>query len=143
MSKKSRDKGAGYERELAKLFEQELGLSERPQRILEQSREQHCGDLLINSIFLVEAKRYAGASGGWYQPAWWKQCCSAAAKQNKIGVLVYRYDRMPNRFVFPIFAVNSEWATSDEFTWPTEGNAMLPLVTDQETGLAIMREWIV
>ena len=64
MSKKSRDKGSGYERELAKLFELELGLSERPQRILDQTREADCGDLLINDLFLIEAKRYAGAAGG-------------------------------------------------------------------------------
>ena len=142
MSKKSRAKGSGYEIELAKLFEAELGIP-RPQRILDQTREADCGDLLINDLFLIEAKRYAGAAGGWYQPAWWKQCCNAAAKQNKIGVLVYRYDRMPNRFVFPIFAVNSEWAIGDQYTWPTDGNAMLPVVCDQQTGLAIMREWLI
>tara|TARA_R110001606_G_scaffold116825_1_gene246032 strand:+ start:924 stop:1352 length:429 start_codon:yes stop_codon:yes gene_type:complete len=141
MSKKSRNKGLSYELELAKLFQLELGI-ERPQRILDQTREASLGDLLIGDVFLIEAKRYAGAAGGWYQPAWWKQCCSAAAKQNKIGVLVYRYDRMPNRFVFPIFSINTEWAVGDEFCWPTDGNAMLPIVCDQDTAMALMREWM-
>ena len=63
MGKKSRDKGSGYELELAKLFEAELGV-DRPQRILDQTREADCGDLLINDLFLIEAKRYAGAAGG-------------------------------------------------------------------------------
>jgi hypothetical protein len=44
----------------------------------------------------------------------------------------------------PMYAVNSDWASdSDQFSWPTEGNAVMPLTCDLEVGLAIMREWLI
>tara|TARA_R110001606_G_scaffold373410_2_gene530774 strand:- start:1789 stop:2220 length:432 start_codon:yes stop_codon:yes gene_type:complete len=143
MSAHSRNKGASYERELGRLFEEHLGVP-RPQRILDQTREADLGDLLVGELFLIEAKRYASSPGGWYQPTWWKQCCRAAAKQNLIPVLCYRLDRLPTRMVFPMFALNTDWCVDlGQYTWPVEGNAMMPVVCEQEVGLSIMREWIV
>ena len=132
-------KGSTYERDLCKLFDLELGISVR--RRLSQWQDADEGDIFIDP-FMVEAKRYK--EGNWFKQSWWEQCCRAAAKHNAIPLLIYRYDRQPNRFVFPLFAVNSEWAVgrSDQYSWPTEGTAVRPLVCDEEVGLAIMREWI-
>jgi hypothetical protein len=139
----SRNKGVSYERELSKLFEAELGV-ERPQRRLEQTREVDMGDLVLgDDLFMIEAKRYAASSGGWFRPEWWAQAKSAAAKHNMIPVLVYRYDRLPNRFVFPIFVIQPDYCVDDQFGWPTEGNAMSPVVVDQEVAMMVFREWLV
>ena len=140
MSKKSRDKGSGFERELCNLFKQELGIPDLRRR-LSQWQDSDEGDILVEP-FLVEAKRYK--QGNWFQKDWWEQCKRAAIKHNCIPLLIYRYDRQSMRFVFPIYAVNSEWGlNSDQFSWPTDLNALRPLVCDEDTGLTIMREWLV
>ena len=141
MGKKSRTKGATFEREICKVIYEELGVEVR--RNLSQLQESGLGDIELEP-FLIECKRYA--SGNWFQKSWWEQCKAAAAKGNLIPVLIWKYDRLPIRVTMPIYAVNSEWAVgqSDQYSWPTEGNAMLPVTfTTLEDACSVMREWLV
>lgn len=141
MSKLSRSKGATFERELCKIFYEEFGIEVK--RNLSQYQESDLGDIVGGlDPFLVEAKRYK--SGNWFAKDWWVQAKRAAAKAEAIPVLIWRYDRQPIRVTLPVYAVNSDWASdSDQFSWPTEGNAVMPLTCDLDVGLAIMREWLI
>jgi hypothetical protein len=136
----SRVKGSSYENELCRLFREEFGIPSLRRR-LSQTQDPLEGDIFLEP-FLCEAKRYK--QGNWFRPEWWVQCKAAAAKHNAIPLLCYRFDRQPTRMVFPLFAVNSAWAVedNDQYSWPTEGDAMRPLVCDEATGLALIREWL-
>mgnify|MGYP007073304452 FL=1 len=57
-----RNKGAAFEREVAALIDQHLGV--RVKRDLEQYRESQHGDLLGLDGWVIECKRYAMANGG-------------------------------------------------------------------------------
>ena len=65
----SRNKGASFEREVANLLTNDLGLKKNIRRILEQTREKHLPDLMLGNWYL-ECKRYA--SGAEPLEAW---CC--------------------------------------------------------------------
>ena len=139
MSKLSRSKGATFERAVCKIIFDELGVEVR--RNLSQYQERDLGDIMLDP-FMIEAKRYA--SGNWFQKPWWEQAKTAAAKQNMIPVLIWKYDRQPIRVTLPMYAVNSEWATdSGQYSWPVDGNALFPLTCELEAGMAIMREWLI
>jgi hypothetical protein len=101
----SRNKGASFERELSKILFEELGLSFK--RDIEQYRESDHGDLICVDMpdfpFSIEAKRYRAGYG--IQPAWWSQCCNAAKATGKLPLLVYKYDRLPIRWRFPVAAI--------------------------------------
>lgn len=100
-----RNKGAGFEREVAKMLFDELGISFK--RDLEQYRAGDHGDLIPDDDafpFVLELKRYAdGPVGG--QAAWWGQVCKAAKRENKLPALLYKYDRNPIRCVLPLAAI--------------------------------------
>lgn len=143
MSRLSRTKGANFELSLSKMFEAELGI-ERPLRNLSQYQVSGRADLMAGP-FSVEAKRYASAAGGWFQADWWEQTKSSAIAENAIPLLVYKYDRIASKFVFPIYAVNTEWMHTSGDNWstyPTDGNALMPMVCEQDVAMSIMREWI-
>ena len=53
----SRNKGAAFEREIAKLINEEFSLSIPLKRILEQTREKFLPDLILGRWYL-ECKRY-------------------------------------------------------------------------------------
>ena len=55
MSKLSRAKGASFERELVKIFREELGVECR--RNLTQYQESELGDIELGELILVEAKK--------------------------------------------------------------------------------------
>ena len=101
-----RNKGASFERELAKDLHHELGISFK--RDLEQYREGEHGDLIPddpNFPFTLELKRYKdGPIGG--QAGWWVQTCAAAKREGKWPALIYKYDRKPTRCVFPLAIFN-------------------------------------
>ena len=138
MSKKSRTKGAQFERAVCRAIKDELGLDVR--RNLSQYQESDLGDIELEP-FLIECKRYA--SGNWFQKPWWEQTKTAAAKQNMIPVLIWKYDRQPVRVTVPMYMINSEWAVdSGQFSWPVEGNAMYPMTCELEVGMSLMREWL-
>ena len=138
MSKKSRTKGATFENAVCRAIKDELGLDVR--RNLSQYQESDLGDIELEP-FLIECKRYA--SGNWFQKPWWEQTKTAAAKQNMIPVLIWKYDRQPVRVTVPMYMINSEWAVdSGQFSWPVEGNAMYPMTCELEVGMSLMREWL-
>jgi len=100
-----RNKGAAFEREVAIMLFDELGVSFK--RDLEQYREGLHGDLIPSDPdfpFTLELKRYKdGPIGG--QAAWWAQTCAAAEREKKIPALIYKYDRKPIRCVIPMSAL--------------------------------------
>lgn len=100
-----RNKGASFEREVAKMLFDELGIGFK--RDLEQYRAGDHGDLIPDDDafpFVLELKRYAdGPIGG--QPVWWNQVVKAAARENKLPCLIYKYDRKPIRCVIPLDAL--------------------------------------
>ena len=97
-----RNKGAAFERDIAKMLDDELGIQFK--RDLEQYREGGHGDLIPSDPafpFTLELKRYAdGPIGG--QKAWWAQTCVAARREGKYPALIYKYDRKPIRCVAPM-----------------------------------------
>ena len=105
MATNGRNKGAAFERDVAKMLHDELGISFK--RDLEQYREGLHGDLIPSDPdfpFTLELKRFAdGPIGG--QKAWWEQTCAAAKRENKVPALIYRYDRRPIRCVVPMDCV--------------------------------------
>lgn len=99
-----RNKGAAFEREVAKMLLDDLGMKFK--RDIEQYREADHGDLICEDPdfpFTLELKRYK--EGSLHKPAWWQQCVTAAKAQRKIPALVYKYDRQPIRCVVHISAV--------------------------------------
>lgn len=101
-----RNKGAAWEREVAKMLLDELGISFK--RDLEQYRAGEHGDLIPDDDafpFTLELKRYKdGPIGG--QTAWWAQTCAAASREKKWPALLYKYDRKPMRCVVPLSIFN-------------------------------------
>ena len=101
-----RNKGAAFEREVAIMLFDELGVSFK--RDLEQYREGLHGDLIPSDpdfAFTLELKRYKdGPING--QTAWWAQTCAAAEREKKIPALIYKYDRKPIRCVIPMSALS-------------------------------------
>jgi hypothetical protein len=95
----SRQKGAAFEREVAKALLLELGITFK--RDLRQYQTSGHGDLIPSDPafpFELELKRYA--SGPINGPdAWWQQVCTAALRTHKRPALIYRYDRQPIRVV--------------------------------------------
>ncbi|MEC7270107.1 MAG: hypothetical protein VXU43_02965 [Pseudomonadota bacterium] len=94
----SRTKGHGFEREIVNLFKDELGYCKRN---LDQYAEKDHGDIILKP-FCVECKRYA--NGHWHREDWWNQVVKSAGDKY-IPLLVYRFDRQPTKFVFPLFVV--------------------------------------
>ena len=101
---KSRNKGKGYEYEIAKELHNQLGITF--QRELEQTREKNLGDLYTDDCdfpFVIECKRRKSG----VDPKWWDQVCTAAeqAGDNKMPALFYRLDRQQTRVRLPVQAM--------------------------------------
>ena len=134
---KSRNKGRGYEYEIANELFQQLGLNFV--RELDQTREKHLGDLRTedcNFPFVIECKRYkSGVSGDW-----WDQVCTAAAVAEKLPVLFYRLDFQKTRVRFPVQAIvglagyTSSGDKAEEYDW------RYSVECDFETAIMIIRE---
>ena len=107
----SRSKGMGGEREIIAILTDELGGDANGlsfKRDIDQYRQSDLGDIICSDPafpFVIEVKRYRAGYG--IQPAWWDQCCNAAkaAGRGKLPLLVYRYDRLPWRWRFPVAAL--------------------------------------
>ena len=111
----SRNKGAQFERDIA--LELELLTGVRFKRNLEQSRAvDHC-DLITDDPawpFSCELKRYASGNG--CKAEWMGQATRAAAKNGKIPVVIYKFDRLPIRGAVPLIALGHPypgWAEID------------------------------
>jgi Holliday junction resolvase len=99
-----RNKGASFEREIAGLLFDELGIKFK--RDLEQYRSADHGDLLADDPafpFVIECKRYA--SGTSCKAAWWQQAQAAASAVGKMPVVIYKYDRRDIRCVVEFTAL--------------------------------------
>ena len=100
-----RNKGASFEREVAIMLRDELGIGFK--RDLEQYRAGAHADLIPDDPafpFTLELKRYKdGPIGG--APAWWEQVKVAAEREQKMPCLIYKYDRKPIRCVIPLDAL--------------------------------------
>ena len=122
----SRNKGVSFEREVAIMLRDELGIGFK--RNLEQYRMAGGADLMADDAdfpFTLELKRYKdGPIGG--SPAWWSQVEIAAELECKIPCLIYKYDRKQIRCVIPLSAVMEDG----------EGE----IETDLETFCFIVRE---
>ena len=100
-----RTKGSQYERDVCKRLHLELGLEFR--RVLDQWAEAGLPDLTCEDDafpFVIECKRYKQGST-FASPAHWDQICVAATKAGKIPALVYKFDRLPERWRVPIEAL--------------------------------------
>lgn len=94
MSKMQRNKGARGERELAKLLEEQLGLSVT--RNLMQTRE---GGHDLNGLpVALEVKRQETLKLN----EWWSQAEEQGIRANKMPALAYRKSRHPWMFRVPI-----------------------------------------
>ena len=101
MSKKSRNKGHNFERQVASVMNEEFYRHDLPiklKRDLAQYQETDRGDLLGLDGFTIECKRYA--KGNRPLTAWWDQVVNAAGKT--IPLLVYKFDRQPIEAQFPV-----------------------------------------
>jgi len=100
-----RNKGASFEREVANMLRDELGIGFK--RDLEQYRSGAHADLIPDDPefpFSLELKRYKdGPIGG--SIGWWEQVKTAAEREQKMPCLIYKYDRKPMRCVIPLAAL--------------------------------------
>lgn len=100
-----RTKGSAYERDVRKRLFLELGLEF--ERVLAQWREAELPDLVCDDDafpFVIECKRYKQGST-FANPKHWDQICRAATKAGKMPALVYKFDRLPERWRIPIDAL--------------------------------------
>jgi hypothetical protein len=123
-----RNKGAAFEREVAALIDQHLGV--RVKRDLEQYRESQHGDLLGLDGWVIECKRYAMANGGHYHRDWWQQVINAAISLQQEPVLIYKYDRAAIHCVVRLGLVNPEYASTD-YTCTVSFSAWCMLVREK------------
>jgi len=107
----SRNKGMGGEREIIAILTDELGGDANGltfQRDINQYRQSDLGDIICSDPdfpFVIEVKRKRAGYG--IDPNWWDQVCAAAlaTEGGKLPLLVYRYDRLPWRWRFPVAAI--------------------------------------
>ncbi len=90
-----RNKGANFERDVAKILNEELGLTFK--RDLDQYREKDRGDLICTDPtwpFLIECKRISKTFQ--CKPAWFAQA-KAAADLKLYPVVIWKADNLPVR----------------------------------------------
>ena len=112
MSVNSRNKGATFEREVAKILNSYFD-SEKINYICKRNLDQYQTNNLcdINIPYhAVDCNFYK--SGDWYQSGWWEQVCAAA--DQRIPVLVFKYNRKPIRVCVPLHAINPEWPVNND-----------------------------
>jgi len=104
MTINSRNKGAAFEREIAKELHLQTGVTF--QRDLEQYRAADRGDLIATDDawpFVVECKRYAAGDG--CRSTWQAQATKAATAAGKLPCVVFKFDRRPVRVSVPFAAI--------------------------------------
>ncbi len=109
----SRNKGAAFEREIARDLFDELGIEFK--RDLRQYQQAEYGDLITDDPawpFALELKRYkAGPIGG--LAVWWEQVETAARNLRLKPALIYKYDRAPVRCVLMLEGVKADISFED------------------------------
>lgn len=132
MGAKSRNKGAAFEREVARLIHDWLGIEVR--RNLSQYQERGLGDLVGWDGVVIECKRHAFATRALID-AWWRQTVAEARKALARPVLVYKADRQPVRVVVAL----GDLSPSSDGT----ADGIRPVEMDMETFAAVAREaWV-
>ena len=106
MAVNGRNKGAAFEREIAKMLHDELGIGFK--RNLEQYQMKNLADLTPSDPkfpFLLELKRYKDS----VSPAWWDQIVTAARcptnTNDCMPCLIWKLDRQPINVRVPIEAL--------------------------------------
>jgi Holliday junction resolvase len=123
----SRAKGAGAERELARVLHEKLGI--RLVRNLEQSRRGG-HDLIVDPTqngpvatqldrYAYEVKRHSRATPALLK-TWWKQCCDQAERAGKLPALSYREDRQDWRLRLPLYALRPDLPEADGLEWTAD-----------------------
>jgi len=110
----SRNKGASFEREIAKTlntFFEEQGIDFACKRNLDQYQSKNLCDINI-PFHAVECKFYK--QGDWYQSGWWDQVCESAG--NRIPVLIFKYNRRSTKVCIPGYALNTDWDKTNTIT---------------------------
>lgn len=111
-----RQKGAAFERDIARELDAELGIAFR--RDLIQYQESGRGDLVRADgepfPFIIECKRYAK---GPIRPEWWRQACDAARTADAMPALVCRFDRAPVIVRIPFAAFIRMAEGGDAYAW--------------------------
>lgn len=108
----SRNKGAQFERDVAKIlnqFFQDQGIDYQTKRNLDQYQQKDLCDLDI-PFHAVECKSYK--EGSWLKAAWWDQVCSAS--NGKIPTLIFKFNRVPIRVCIPLYAINLDWPREND-----------------------------
>ena len=106
MGKKSRDKGASFERWVCKQIDSELGFNVKVKRNLSQYQTKGQSDIIIPG-FAIECKAYANRGGYTHKKDWWVQACEQAGDNEP--VLVYKYDYQEPRAVISLSVINKEF----------------------------------
>lgn len=100
----SRNKGAAFERDIVKalkLFCSNYDAQIHISRNFEQQFKEGQAD--INFLnYAIECKRYGEGKG--LQASWWNQVCNAAG-EDRIPVLVFKYNRADIQVALPLWAI--------------------------------------
>lgn len=125
----SRNKGARAERELCRMFEDNLG--GKFCRNLKQFQQAQEGDVeqLVGG-YCVESKNHATLNLN----AWWKQTLEAADKRGAVPCLAYKITRGGWRFVVPLpqaWASGHQWGRELKYTMTLYPEAFYLLVREQ------------
>jgi len=100
----SRNKGASFERQVASLLRDELGMAFK--RDLRQYQESERGDLICDDPtfpLLIECKAYA--SGTDCRAGWMQQAETAAKGTGLYPCVIYKFNRHPIKCRVPIEAI--------------------------------------
>lgn len=111
----SRQKGATFERSIANMLFDDLGL--KAKRDIEQYRAADHGDIIADDDtwpFLIECKRYASAGRETFKKEWWDQVERAANAFGKEPVLIYKYNHQPITVVMRLEYLMRDGAHHDE-----------------------------
>lgn len=131
--RKSRNKGAAFERWVANKLTEDLGLEEPLRRNLSQYQSDSLPDLVCPP-FKIECKAYAvNGAGTWFQDDWWRQVVDATG-DDLMPCLIFKYDRHRPRVVLPLVAINEEWGETS--------SALYPFASDWDYAVAVIREWV-
>ena len=113
MGAKSRNKGAAFEREVARMIHDHRGIDVR--RNLTQYQEKGHGDLVGWPGVVIECKRHATATRSQVD-AWWLETQAEAIVTEARPVLIYKADRQPVRVVVSA----PDFIEGVVFPWPME-----------------------
>ena len=103
-----RRKGSGFEREIASLIYDHLGV--KVQRDLEQYRASDHGDLIGLEGWVIECKRYKEQTNKEHRNVWWEQVYKASISLQQKPVLIYKFDRQAIRCVVLLSSIHCDYA---------------------------------